>query len=136
MGQKLYLYAFETCFEIWVPLVFMAILNAGLREGVLSPTFGDYTGHVLSSIILNGVIFIIAFLFLKYISLDYTSQDLLIIGVLWLVLTISFEFLFGHFVMGHPWSRLLADYNIFEERMWILVPISTLLSPTLAGKLL
>lgn len=37
----------------------------------------------------------------------------LAIGCIWLMLTPSFEFLFGHYVMGHPWSRLLYDYNLF-----------------------
>jgi hypothetical protein len=28
------------------------------------------------------------------------------------VATVAFELTFGHYVMGHPWSRLLADYNL------------------------
>lgn len=129
-GQKLYLYAIG----VWVLLVFAAIINAGIREGLISPTLGDYAGHVASSIILSIVIFIVAYLFLRYVSLDYMSQDLWLIGILWLVLTISFEFLFGHFVMGNSWGTLLADYNIFKGRIWVLVLISTFFSPRLAGK--
>jgi hypothetical protein len=30
----------------------------------------------------------------------------------------DFEFLVGHYVMGHPWSRLLHDYNILAGRLW------------------
>lgn len=131
MNKRLYLYAVG----VWVILVFLAILNAVLREDLISPALGDYAGHVLSSIILSVIIFIVAYLFLRSLSIVFTSQELLLIGFLWLVLTVAFEFLFGHYVMGHSWSTLLSDYNIFEGRIWILVLISTFISPTLAEKL-
>ncbi|MFW6041105.1 MAG: hypothetical protein ACOC85_04645 [Thermoplasmatota archaeon] len=131
MGQRLYLYALG----IWIILVIMAILNAGLREVVFSRNLGDYLGHVLSSITLSLIIFIVTLLFLKYVNIDYENKDLYYIGVMWLLLTISFEFLFGHFIMGHSWSKLFADYNIFKGRVWILVLISTFISPSLAGKM-
>lgn len=131
MDQRLLLYSVG----VWVILVFLAILNAVLREGVISPALGDYAGHVLSSIILSVIIFIVAYLFLRSLSQVFTGQELLLIGFLWLVLTVAFEFLFGHYVMGQSWSALLSDYNIFKGRVWILVLISTFISPTLAGKL-
>ena len=40
-------------------------------------------------------------------------------GFWWLALTILFEFGFGHFVAGHSWQTLLADYNIFAGRLWL-----------------
>jgi len=36
-------------------------------------------------------------------------------------LTVAFEFLFGHFVMGNPWEALLHDYNLVAGRVWVLV---------------
>ena len=32
----------------------------------------------------------------------------------------AFEFMFGRFVMGHPWSRLLQDYNLLQGRVWVV----------------
>ena len=32
-----------------------------------------------------------------------------------------FELGFGHWVAGHPWSRLLADYDLLAGRIWVLV---------------
>ncbi len=132
MGERLYLYAVG----VWGLLVFTAIVNAGIREIIISPSLGEYLGHVLSSILLSIIIFIVAYLFLRSISLDYTPQDLGLIGILWLALTVAFEFIFGHYIMGNSWDTLLADYNIFEGKIWILVLVSTFLSPTLADKLL
>jgi len=51
------------------------------------------------------------------------------IGVIWLVLTVAFEFLFGHFVVGHPWSRLLHDYDLLQGRVWVLVLVWTTIAP-------
>ena len=53
----------------------------------------------------------------------------IIVGVLWLALTVAFEFLFGHYIAGHPWARLLHDYNLIRGRLWILVLLWTALAP-------
>ena len=57
------------------------------------------------------------------------NARLLALGVFWTALTIAFEFGFGHYVMGHPWERLLADYNILAGRIWVLVLATMLLGP-------
>ena len=50
-------------------------------------------------------------------------------GLTWLALTISFEFLFGHYVMGHPWERLRHDYHLSAGRLWVPVLAWITLSP-------
>lgn len=37
--------------------------------------------------------------------------------------------------MINPWEKLLADYNIFAGRLWILVLLNNLLAPLLAFKI-
>ena len=51
---------------------------------------------------------------------------------MWLALTVSFEFLGGHFLFGQPWQRLLADYDLLDGRVWVLVLVVTALAPRLA----
>ena len=41
----------------------------------------------------------------------------------------------GHYLFGDSWDRLLADYNILRGRIWLLVPIVTLVAPLLAQSL-
>jgi hypothetical protein len=55
------------------------------------------------------------------------------IGALWVTLTLAFEFLAGHYVFGTPWRQLLADYNIFRGRIWVLVLVTTATAPWLAA---
>ena len=56
------------------------------------------------------------------------------VGVLWLVLTLAFEILFGRMVMGLSWERLAADYNVLEGGLLPLGLLVLLLSPVIAGK--
>ncbi|MFM7792818.1 MAG: hypothetical protein ACKO90_33610, partial [Microcystis panniformis] len=53
------------------------------------------------------------------------------IGLIWLVLTVGFEFLFGHFIAGHSWSRLGQDYNLLAGRVWIFVLLVITFAPLL-----
>jgi hypothetical protein len=63
------------------------------------------------------------------------ESDALLIGLFWVVLTVAFEFLAGHYVFGNAWQKLFADYNIVRSRIWLLVLITSLISPMLAAKL-
>jgi hypothetical protein len=47
-----------------------------------------------------------------------------------------FEFGFFHYVMHEPWEKLLADYNIFQGRLLMVVWLTTLCSPLVCGWLL
>ena len=79
--------------------------------------------------------FLIIYLFVKRIKLTETYIALFI-GIFWLVLTIIFEFLFGHFVIGHSWEKLFADYNIFKGRLWLLVLLNNVIAPIISSKII
>lgn len=49
-----------------------------------------------------------------------------------MILTLGFEFLAGHYLFGSSWEKLLADYNVARGRIWLLIPIVTLLAPVWA----
>ena len=54
---------------------------------------------------------------------------LLIACLLWLAMTLGFEFGAGHFLFKKPWTELLLDYNLSKGRIWVLVPVVTVLAP-------
>ena len=41
-------------------------------------------------------------------------------------LTVLFEFGLGHYVLRSLWSELLANYNLADGRIWVLVPVGGL----------
>lgn len=119
---------------VWALLLGVAILNGGIREGWITPRFGPSTGHILSTIILATLIVLIAWLTVGWIRLP-TPSAALGVGLLWLVLTLAFEFLAGHYLFRRSWATLWSDYDLNRGRIWVLVPIVTLLSPFLAGQI-
>jgi hypothetical protein len=48
---------------------------------------------------------------------------------------VLFEFGFGHYIAGHPWEKLVADYDVLEGRVWSLVLLAESLSPWLVYRL-
>lgn len=53
------------------------------------------------------------------------------IGLMWLLLTVGFEFLFFHYIAGKPWEELLNDYNLAQGRLWVLVLLTLAIGPAL-----
>lgn len=121
-------------FLVWLALVIVAVLNGGLRQLILIPRLGESWGHVLSTLTLSSAIAGVA-----WFTMPWLQPTLPIgawkIGVLWLVLTIAFEFLAGHYLFRQPWSVLVADYNLARGRIWVLVLIATLVAPVIALRL-
>ena len=56
-------------------------------------------------------------------------RQALLIGLTWALLTASFDFGFGHYVDGKPWSELAADYDLSQGRVWILVLVWIAVGP-------
>lgn len=104
---------------IWLLLAVIAVANGILRQSTYGKLVSDLTAHQVSTV--TAIIFTGALVFWlngKW-PIESASQAWMI-GAIWLVLTVAFEFGFGHFVAGHAWSRLFADYNLFDGRVWSL----------------
>jgi hypothetical protein len=119
---------------VWIILLIAAIINGTLRQKFISTLLDELPAHLVSTILLAVIIFIVSSLFIRAKGITKRST-LFLIGGLWVVLTIAFEFLFFHYATGVPWSKLLADYNILKGRIFVLVLLSSLLSPLIASRL-
>ena len=122
-------------FAIWFLLAVLAIANGTVRVKLLQPRVGDAAAHVMASLIFIAVIAVVAGLFARWMAPSLSAGALWAVGTTWLVATVLFEFGFGHWVMGHPWSRLLADYDLTRGRVWSLVLVATLVLPVVMGRL-
>lgn len=120
---------------IWFLLTISAIIVATFRVSVLLPQFGEQTAHQLGTILFLIVQFVIIYFFVKKMIIKET-KTLLGVGLFWLAITIIFEFLFGHYVMGHSWQKLFADYNLLNGRLWVLVLLNNIAAPLISGKIL
>ncbi|MEI7590898.1 MAG: hypothetical protein WCJ49_06275 [Deltaproteobacteria bacterium] len=113
---------------IWLFMLMTAVALGTARVLLLVPHIGDYAGHIV-----NTVIVCIMFFFLIKLSLIWLApksrRQAWLVGLLWFFLTICFEFLGGHYLFSSPWETLLADYNIFQGRIWALVLLTLLFAP-------
>ena len=112
----------------WLGMVILAILNGIIRENLYGQTMSELSAHQLSTLIAIILFGIYIFVLTGAFQIQSAKQAFTIGGI-WLVMTVIFEFVFGHFVAGHSWTRLFMDYNILNGRVWIFVLIWTFMSP-------
>jgi len=103
----------------WIVLAFVAVANGSLRQFGYSRYLSELAAHQVSTV--TGILFtgLAAWLFNRFYPIELARQAW-IIGACWLVMTLAFEFGFGHYVAGHSWRHLLADYNLLAGRVWVL----------------
>ena len=119
----------------WLLFMVLAIVNAGIRNEVYKPVVGDLAAHQISSVIFIAIILIVTYAILRFSNLGLSDFEAFFMGTVWLILTIVFEFIAGHYVFGNPWEKLLADYNLLEGRIWSLVLLTILIAPYIANRL-
>ena len=119
----------------WFSFPFVGILNGVLREVIYKKLVGDLPAHQISTV--TGVLFfgiIFYFIFKKW-KIE-SARHAILVGVIWLGLTILFEFGFGHYIMGNPWQKLLHDYNLAEGRVWGLFLLWITIAPFVFYKII
>jgi hypothetical protein len=114
----------------WIPMVSIGIINGIIRELTYGKYLGELLAHQVSTI--TGVLLLGLYIWaLTHFWSFESSKQALVIGFIWLGLTVAFEFLFGHYIAGQSWSKLLSDYNILAGRVWIAVLIWIAIAPLL-----
>jgi len=113
---------------IWLVILLFANLNGAFREALLIRPMGPVAGRALSTILLSAIVFLITWLTIRWIGPETPGQAIGI-GALWLVLTLAFEFLVGHYLFRQPWPALLEDYDLSRGRIWVLALLVVLTAP-------
>lgn len=117
---------------LWVAMAVFAVINGIFREVMLIPLIGERVGHVVSTVLLIVAILLLSYFYFTRSGIDYKRAELVGIGVVWVVLTVGFEFLVG-FLEGIPVSETLAQYDLLAGQVWIFVPLALLITPLVFG---
>jgi len=117
---------------VWLALCAVAVANGTFRQFLLIPRVGPAAGHVLSSLSLSALVLLVAWLSIRWIG-PVSAGQAWTVGAVWLIATIAFEFGAGHYLFGNPWSKLLADYDVRQGRVWVLVLLATAIAPRWAA---
>jgi hypothetical protein len=122
-------------FGTWFLLMILAIINAIVREGIFTSFLNELRAHQLSTFTLMIFILTGTYLILHFSGIHLSDQQALFMGCIWVLMTIIFEFVAGHYLFGNSWDKLISDYNILKGRIWILILITSLISPYLANRI-
>ena len=104
----------------WFAMLLLSVANGAIRDFTYGKHMDELTAHQIStgsSVVLLGAVI---WGFVRVYPPSSASQALWL-GLRWMLLTVAFEFLFFHYVGGHSWPELLANYNVLSGRVWVLV---------------
>lgn len=116
-------------FLLWFPMIVLAVANGALRDLVYVKYLGDLSARQISTLSL----IILFTIYIYLVTRKYppaTLQQAFLIGLMWCLMTLIFEFGFG-LLGGNSWEKMIEDYNILKGRLWILVPIWLSIAPAL-----
>jgi hypothetical protein len=100
-------------------MLLLAVANGALRQVTFAKSMSELHAHQLSTVI--GSVIIGAFIWAVIRRWPPASnRQALAIGVLWLPLTVAFEFFMGLVLAQRPLDQVLADYDVLRGRVWIL----------------
>jgi hypothetical protein len=118
----------------WIPMIFIGVANGVIREGSYGKYLSELRAHQVSTVI--GIVLFGFYIWLltRFWRIESLTQAI-VIGSIWLGLTVAFEFGFGHYVAGQSWNKLLSDYNILAGRVWIVALLWIALAPLLFYRL-
>ncbi len=109
-------------------MLLIAVANGAFRQGVFARYMSELRAHQLST--LTGSILIGLFIrFLIQECPPVSNSHAILIGIVWLVLTIMFEFFMGLVLARRPFSQVLYDYNLLAGRVWVLFLIWIAIAP-------
>lgn len=114
----------------WFVLLAIAIFNGTLREygygHLLSPLAAHQVSTVIAMLLTGGFVWVLA----RYWPLPDKKAAHKVGGV-WLLATVCFAFVVGHFVMGKSWYSLMAEYDLSTGRLWSVFLLWIALMPSI-----
>ncbi|MBD2214665.1 hypothetical protein H6G27_33175 [Nostoc linckia FACHB-104] len=119
---------------VWLVFILAESVNGTVRTLWLVPALGDFWAHQISFFTGSILVVAIATIFVKWLHATRTSQ-LLNIGILWMLLTLSFEIGLGRFVLAYSWQQIAADYNLLHGGLMPIGLVLLILAPLIAAKI-
>ena len=118
----------------WVSMLFIAIANGALRQFTYGQVLSEPHAHQLSTV--TGSILIGAFIWYVIRAWPPSSaRQAVLIGLVWVMLTIVFETLMGLAIQHRTLAQVLYEYNVFAGRVWLLFLVWLGMAPWLFFRL-
>jgi hypothetical protein len=125
---------FRRALVVWCILIGVEFTHGTLRTIFLVPVVGDFRSRQIG--VFTGSVLILAVAYVLVPWLHASGRRVLgLVGVLWLALTVVFEFGFGHFVLGRSWENLASDYNILRGGFLLIGMAVLMFAPVVAARM-
>lgn len=109
-------------------MLVVSIANGAIRDLTYGKRMNELAAHQLSTAISVLLLGAVIWLFVRHYP-PSSARRSVATGLAWCALTVAFEFLFFHYVGGYSWSELLANYNVFAGRVWVVVLLWVAVAP-------
>lgn len=118
---------------MWLVLLALAMANGVARVKLIEPRLGEDRARQLHTVLLALAALAVALPFVRAEGVT-EAGPLLILGLVWSGLTVTFECAMGR-MQGQPWSTILADWDLARGRLWPVFLVSLAATPWIAAYL-
>lgn len=124
---------FTKLLTAWLVILPFMIANGILRELVLEQIVSASVAEAISVAIGIALALVLTRWLLRPLAGKPTGA-LVRASLILVLLTIAFEFVFGRYVDRKSWSELLANYAIWNGRLWPIALATIAFTPFLWGR--
>jgi hypothetical protein len=117
----------------WLVLAIAMSANGVFRELVLRRSIGPARADIVSALLGAAIILLVTARFFRPFA-RLPVGDIGRASGLLVALTVSFEFLFGHYVDRRSWSELIENYALWRGRLWPLLLVVIGITPFVWGR--
>lgn len=117
-------------FAVWLVIIAAETAHGILREALLAPIVGGFTARRIAFFVGLGLIFAVSLLFIRWINAQ-TGRQLIAVGMMWMIFTLSFEVGLG-LMLGLSRERILEDYDLTRGGLMAFGMLFLLVAPLLA----
>ena len=119
---------------VWILIIAVETVHGIFRTVFLVPMLGDFPARQFSVFTGCILIFTIAYFLTSWIGAR-TKNQLLAVGILWVVLTVLFEVVLGRFVLELSWNRITEDYDLSRGGLLGFCLLFMAITPILVARL-
>ncbi|MGD9587554.1 MAG: hypothetical protein AB7Q37_10085 [Pyrinomonadaceae bacterium] len=117
---------------VWLLIIAVETVHGVVRTLLIEPAIGDLRARQIGVLIGSMLIVAVSLVTVRWIGARNT-EELIAIGVVWVVLTVTFEVTLGLFVAGLSMERILSDYDISRGGLMIFGLLIMLLAPVISA---
>jgi hypothetical protein len=117
---------------VWLLILVFAIGNGGVRDGILLKVLPHSAAYTLSGIILIGCVLLVSVVTIRWLG-PLSLAKCILIGTLWLALTLVFEFTFALLVRRQDLAQTIQAYRFKDGNILPLVLLAVAIAPTVAA---